>query len=63
MGYFALINGGVVSAVIVADQAFIDSTSLENLQAEIVYDVSSAEQRPGPGYTYDPETHSFSPPG
>lgn len=61
MGYFALVKDGLVTSVIVADQAFIDSTPLENLQADTAIDVSEIEQRPSPGHTYDAET-GFAPP-
>lgn len=62
MGYFALLKDNVVTAVIVADQRFINETSLEVLQADSVVDVSEMEQRPGPGFTYDPVTTVFLPP-
>jgi len=60
MGYFALIKDNVVTSVIVADQAFIDETPLENLSADLTVEVF--EDRPGPGHTYDPATQTFSPP-
>lgn len=62
MGYFALIKDNVVTQVIVAEQDFIDATSLETLQADLTVDVSETEQRPGPGYLYDPETEAFTAP-
>lgn len=62
MGYFALVKEGVVVSVIVADQAFIDEISLETLQADLAVDVSAADQRPGPDYTYDSETEAFTAP-
>ena len=60
MGYFALVKDNVVTAVIVADQDFVDATPLETLQADVVIDVT--ENRPGPGYTYDAGTGIFTPP-
>jgi hypothetical protein len=62
MGYFALIKDGIVTSVIVAEQDFIDETSLETLQADLTVDVSETEQRPGPGFTYDAETETFTAP-
>lgn len=62
MGYFALIKDNVVTSVIVAEQAFIDETSLETLQADLTVDVSEVEQRPGPGYLYDSGTQTFTAP-
>lgn len=62
MGYFALIKDNAVTSVIVAEQSFIDETSLETLQADLTVDVSEAEQRPGPGYLYDAETSTFTAP-
>lgn len=60
MGYFALIVGGSVTSVIVAEPEFIVETSLETLQADAVVDVSDMEFRPGPGHTYNAETMTFS---
>lgn len=60
MGYFALVKSSVVTAVIVADQNFIDAASLEMLGADLVVDVT--ENRPGPGFSYDAGTGLFTAP-
>lgn len=62
MGYFALIKGGIVTSVIVAEPEFIAETSLETLQTDAVVDVSDMASRPGPAYTYDAETMTFAAP-
>lgn len=62
MGFYALIKDNRVTSVIVAEPEFIEQTPLSVLQADCVIDVSNVEFRPGPGFTYDAETMTFTTP-
>jgi len=60
MGYFALVKNNKVLSVIVANREFIDATSATDLAADLTVEVFA--NRPEPGYVYDPDTGTFTPP-
>jgi ABC-type uncharacterized transport system ATPase component len=53
MGYWALINSGVVISVIVADKDFIDLVGSNGLGCDTVVEIPTDDSRPGPGFLYN----------
>jgi hypothetical protein len=56
---WAVVRGGVVENVIVADPSFVD---LIRSDYDAVVRVDGRPDRPGPGWTYDTTTDVFAPP-
>lgn len=64
---FALIRGGRVVDVILADDAFIAGPGVElagegGAWVEVSDNKMAGRQRPGPGFAYNAGTRRFSPP-
>lgn len=58
---WALVKGGTVDNVIVADQQFIDSTA-DSALYETAIEVTDLDPRPGPGWAYDEQAGFTQPP-